>query len=338
VTSYVKVRDTQAKVMDKILGCLRAAAEPTRLRLLALCAVSDMNVGDLTNILGQSQPRVSRHLKLLCNAGLLDRYHEGSKVFYRLADGSGEEGRIAEKIIDLFPIDDRQTVQDRGLLDSLKLKRAEEAEAYFRANADEWDRLRSLHVDDREVERALLENFPEHIGDLLDIGTGTGRMLQLFSDRVDRGVGIDTSQDMLGVARAKLGTLGIRNCHVRLGDMYRLPMPDKAFDGVIIHQVLHYSDDPARVISEAARVLRSDGILNVVDFSPHNLEVLREEHAHRRLGFTDNEIANWFKRAGLVTKSVTELEGNPLTVSLWSGVQPKNHEDKEFLQFQERAL
>ena len=294
-----------------------------------------MNVSDLTNILGQSQPRVSRHLKLLCNSGLLDRFHEGSKVFYRLADDSGEEGRIAERIIDLCPTDDRQTIQDRELLDSLKLKRAEEAEAYFRANADEWDKLRSLHVDESEVERALLEHFPERIGDLLDIGTGTGRMLQLFADRVDRGVGVDTSQDMLAVARANLGTLGIRNCHVRLGDMYRLEMQDTAFDGVIIHQVLHYADDPARVILEAARVLRTDGILIVVDFFPHKLEVLRKEHAHRRLGFTDNEISNWFKRAGLMTKSVTELEGDPLTVALWSAVQTQNNENS---QFQKRAL
>ena len=321
--------------MDTVLGCLRAAADPTRLRLLSLCAASDMNVSDLTNILGQSQPRVSRHLKLLCNSGLLDRFHEGSKVFYRLADDSGEEGRIAERIIDLCPTDDRQTIQDRELLDSLKLKRAEEAEAYFRANADEWDKLRSLHVDESEVERALLEHFPERIGDLLDIGTGTGRMLQLFSDRVDRGVGVDTSQDMLAVARANLGTLGIRNCHVRLGDMYRLEMQDTAFDGVIIHQVLHYADDPARVILEAARVLRTDGILIVVDFFPHKLEVLRKEHAHRRLGFTDNEISNWFKRAGLMTKSVTELEGDPLTVALWSAVQTQNNENS---QFQKRAL
>ena len=321
--------------MDTVLGCLRAAADPTRLRLLSLCAASDMNVSDLTNILGQSQPRVSRHLKLLCNSGLLDRFHEGSKVFYRLADDSGEEGRIAERIIDLCPTDDRQTIQDRELLDSLKLKRAEEAEAYFRANADEWDKLRSLHVDESEVERALLEHFPERIGDLLDIGTGTGRMLQLFADRVDRGVGVDTSQDMLAVARANLGTLGIRNCHVRLGDMYRLEMQDTAFDGVIIHQVLHYADDPARVILEAARVLRTDGILIVVDFFPHKLEVLRKEHAHRRLGFTDNEISNWFKRAGLMTKSVTELEGDPLTVALWSAVQTQNNENS---QFQKRAL
>ncbi len=317
--------------MDKVLGCLRAAAEATRLRLLALCAASDMNVSDLTSILGQSQPRVSRHLKLLCNAGLLDRFHEGSKVFYRLADGSSEEGRIAEKIIDLFPVDDTQAAQDRELLDSLKLKRAEEAKAYFRANADEWDKLRSLHVDENVVERALLKYFPEHVDDLLDIGTGTGRMLQLFSGRVDRGVGVDTSQDMLAVARANLGTLGIRNCHVRLGDMYRLPMRDTVFDGVIIHQVLHYADDPARVIFEAARVLRSDGILIVVDFAPHNLEALRNEHAHRRLGFADNEISNWFKKAGLVTKAATELEGNPLTVSMWSAFQPKNHDSNEFL-------
>ena len=307
--------------MDKVLSCLRAAAEPTRLRLLALCAVSDMNVTDLTKILRQSQPRVSRHLKLLCEAGLLDRYREGSWIFYRLADDFCEEGQIARNLISLLPLENQQLLQDRDRLDGIRVKRSEAAEAYFKNNAERWDNLRSLHVEEKQVENAILDCFPSHLENLLDIGTGTGRMLQLLSDRVDRGLGIDSSRDMLAVARANLGTSAIGNCHVRLGDMYGLVMDDETFDGVIIHQVLHYSDDPALVISEAARLLRDNGQLVVVDFSPHNQEFLREKHAHLRLGFSDKEIASYFIAANLMEQAVTRLKGDPLTVSLWLAVK-----------------
>ncbi len=323
--------------MDRVLACLRAAAEPTRLRLLALCAASDMNVSDLTGILGQSQPRVSRHLKLLCDAGLLDRYREGSWVFYCLADDSGEEGRIARQLISLLPEKDQQTGQDQERLEEIKEQRATAAAEYFRANAEEWDSVRSLHVQESDVESALLECFPVHFSDLLDVGTGTGRMLQLFADRVDRGVGIDTSRDMLAVARANLETMGVRHCHVRLGDMYRLSLEDESIDGVVIHQVLHYSENPARVISESARVLRPGGVLVVADFSPHNLESLREEHAHLRLGFDDNEISDWFSSAGLAVGPVNKLVGTPLTVALWTATRPSVHLQTEFHETGEQA-
>ena len=324
--------------MDRVLACLRAAAEPTRLRLLALCAASDMNVSDLTGILGQSQPRVSRHLKLLCDAGLLDRHREGSWVFYRLADDSGEEGRIARQLISLLPAEDQRTGQDHERLDEIKAKRALAAADYFRANAEEWDSVRSLHVQESDVEIALLGCFPDRLGDLLDIGTGTGRMLQLFADRVDRGVGLDTSRDMLAVARANLETMGIRHCHVRLGDMYRLSLEDEAVDGVIVHQVLHYSENPSRVISEAARVLRRDGVLVVADFSPHNLEALREDHAHLRLGFDDVEIGDWFTKAGLVAGPIKKLEGDPLTVTLWAAKRLSIHHYNDVQETREQEI
>jgi ubiquinone/menaquinone biosynthesis C-methylase UbiE len=324
--------------MDRVLACLRAAAEPTRLRLLALCAASDMNVSDLTGILGQSQPRVSRHLKLLCDAGLLDRHREGSWVFYRLADDSSEEGRIARQLISLLPTEDQQTGQDHERLDEIKAQRALAAADYFRANAEEWDSVRSLHVQESDVESALLGCFPDHLEDLLDIGTGTGRMLQLFAGRVDRGVGLDTSRDMLAVARANLETMGIHNCHVRHGDMYRLSLEDEAFDGVIVHQVLHYSENPARVVSEAARVLRPGGILVVADFSPHNLETLREDHAHLRLGFDDAEIGDWFAKAGLAVGPISKLEGDPLTVTLWSATRSPIHHYNDVQKTREQEI
>jgi len=307
---------------DVLLSCLRAAAEPTRLRLLALCAEGDITVGDMVQILGQSQPRVSRHLKLLCEAGLIDRFPEGSRVFYRLADEAGAAGRLARDVADLIPADDPGIALDRARLNEVKQARARIADAYFRANAARWNQIRSLHIDESEVERALSLAFPDHAGDLLDIGTGTGRVLQLLADRIDRGVGVDMSRDMLAVARANLEADAIRHCHVRHGDMYHLPMKPDSFDAVVIHQVLHYAESPEAVIAEAARVLRPGGTLLVVDFTPHDQEALRTEHAHRRLGFSDREVFDWCAAAGLVASEAAHLPGDPLTVAVWKAASP----------------
>lgn len=302
--------------MDKLLSALRAAAEPTRLRLLALCARGELTVSDLTQVLGQSQPRVSRHLKLLCDAGLLDRFREGSWVFYRLAqhdDGSA----LARLLADLVPEGDPTAALDLERLAGLKRARAAAASEYFRANAPDWDRIRALHVGDREVEAAVARLVPGDVRDLLDIGTGTGRMLELLAPRVERAIGIDLSREMLVVARANLERAGRRNCSLRRGDMYQLPLPNASFDAVIIHQVLHYAERPGAAIAEAARVLRPGGRLVLVDFLPHDLEQLRTEHAHRRLGFADAEVGGWCRDAGLVLEKTTHLPGGPLTVALW---------------------
>lgn len=307
--------------MDELLTGLRAAAEPSRLRLLALCAHAELTVSELTQILGQSQPRVSRHLKLLCEAGLLDRCREGTWVFYRLAQrGTGAE--LTRVLIDQIPEDDGTLTRDLARLSDVRQARAEAAAAYFRANAARWDKIRSLHVDDREVERKLLDLLPRQgIGDLLDIGTGTGRMLELFAERVSHAVGIDLSREMLAVARTNLDRADRRNCLVRQGDMYQLPMPDQSFDAAIVHQVLHYAEEPGEVIEEAGRVLRPGGRLVVIDFAPHELENLRSEHAHRRLGFNDAEIADWCRAAGLDPAPVIALKGEPLTVNIWQATR-----------------
>lgn len=307
--------------MEDLLVGLRAAAEPSRLRLLALCAHAELTVSELTQILGQSQPRVSRHLKLLCDANLLDRCREGTWVFYRTAQ-QGAGGELTRVIIDQIPADDSVLSRDLSRLSDVRRARAEAAAAYFRANAERWDKIRSLHVDDGEVERRLLELVPEgQVGDLLDIGTGTGRMLELFADRARSAVGIDQSREMLAVARANLDRAGRRNCLVRQGDMYQLPLPDLSFDLAIIHQVLHYAEEPGEAIQEAARVLRPGGRLILVDFAPHAQEVLRDEHAHRRLGFREDEIAQWFRAAGFEPQPVVPLAGDPLTVNIWQGIR-----------------
>src|SRR5271154_1043028 len=304
--------------MDEVLAALRAVAETTRLRLLVLCARGELTVSELAQILGQSQPRVSRHLKLLCEAGLLDRFREGSWVFYRLSSGSAASA-LSRHLVAACGEADETIALDLQRLAAIKRQRADLAAAYFRDNAAQWHRIRSLYVDEREVEAALTEIIAAaRPHDLLDIGTGTGRMIEVLGPRVIHALGIDQSREMLAVARVNLERAGLANSIVRLGDMYQLPLADASFDAVVIHQVLHYADRPAAAIAEAARVLRPNGILVLLDFAPHALEFLRDEHAHRRLGFGDAEIAQWCRAAGLDPAPSRALPGDPLTVVIWT--------------------
>jgi ArsR family transcriptional regulator len=304
--------------VEDLLSALRAVAEPTRLRLIVLCAGSELTVSELTQILGQSQPRVSRHLKLLCEASLLDRFREGSWVFYRLRQ-SGPIGGLARQLVAACDETDPTIALDLQRLAAIKRRRAELASAYFGENAAQWHRVRSLYVEERVVEAALLDIIAAaDPRDLLDIGTGTGRMIEILAPRVERALGIDQSREMLAVARVNLERVGLKNSAVRLGDMYQLALPDASFDAVVIHQVLHYADRPVAAIAEAARVLRPMGILVLVDFAPHSLEYLRAEHAHRRLGFADAEIEEWCRAAGLVPAPPRHLPGDPLTVVIWT--------------------
>ena len=304
--------------MEHLLAALRAVAEPTRLRLVVLCARGELTVSELTQILGQSQPRVSRHLKLLCEAGLLDRFREGSWVFYRLSQ-SGPAGALARQLVATCDETDPTITLDLQRLHAIKRQRAEIAGAYFCENAAQWHRIRSLYVDEREVEAALVEIITAAgPRELLDIGTGTGRMLEILAPRVPSALGIDQSREMLSIARVNLEQVGLENASVRLGDMYQLALPDASFDAVVIHQVLHYADRPAAAITEAARMLRPNGVFVLVDFAPHALEFLRDEHAHRRLGFSDAEVAEWCRAAGLDPASPQHLPGDPLTVVIWT--------------------
>ena len=303
--------------LETLLGGLRAAAEPSRLRLLVLCSQGEWTVTELTQVLGQSQPRVSRHLKLLADAGLLERFREGSWVFYRRAQ-SGPGARLARNLCRLLPSEDPDLALDRQRLAAVRAVRQEQAARYFAAQATRWDQVRSLNLDEARVESVLLGLFGDQPPrSLLDIGTGTGRILQLFASRIGFGLGVDLSREMLAVARANLDRTSLRNCQVRHGDMYHLPLPDSGFDAATLHNVLRFADHPAAALAEAARVLRPGGRLVVVDFAPHRLEFLREQHAHRRLGFADAEIKEWFAAAGLDFEPPLRIEGDPLTVVIW---------------------
>jgi ArsR family transcriptional regulator len=313
---------------DPLLDALRAAGEPTRLRLIALLRDGELTVGEIAEVLNQSQPRVSRHLKLLADAGLIERLPEGTWVFYRLAHGGGA-GRLLESLFGLLPGNEARLEGDRQRLAVIRGRRARQAADYFSANAKSWDRLGALHIDEAEIEGVLLDLLGKaEIHDLLDIGTGTGRVLTLLGPKVGRGVGLDNSSAMLAIARTKLAEAGLRNCHVRHGDMYDLPWQGQSFDAVTIHQVLHFAERPAAMVAEAARMLRPEGRLVIVDFAPHGVEALRTEHAHRRLGFADREILEWMAEAGLEPGRVRHLSGKALTVSIWNARRSANRQQR----------
>ena len=307
---------------------LKAAGEETRLRLLALLAEAELTVTELTDILRQSQPRISRHLRLLAESGLVVRFREGSWAFFRLAE-HGAKAELARVLAAQLDPNDPVMARDRERLAQVRAARATAAQGYFRAHAAEWDRIRRLHAADAAVEaeiQAVLADRP--FRSLLDLGTGTGRMLELLGPELERGLGIDLSLDMLALARARLDRAELRQCSVRQGDIYDLALPRNSFDVVIVHQVLHYLDDGARAVREAARVLRPQGRLLVVDFAPHEHEFLREEHAHRRLGFAEETVSQWLEQAGLDVISHHSVppdagsEGE-IAVSLWLARDPR---------------
>jgi ArsR family transcriptional regulator len=308
------------------LAALRGAGEATRLRILALLAGGELNVKDLTQILGQSQPRISRHLKLMADAGLIRRFREGSWVYFRLAD-QGAEAALARAIVENIDASDLTIARDRARADAVQQARAEMAQAYFKAHAGDWDKIRTLHVAEKDVEGAMDEALGEGPFDLfVDLGTGTGRILELFGRRANRALGFDINHAMLAYARMKLERAGLSHAQVRHGDLHNVPLPDGSADAVVLHQVLHFLDDPAAALAEAARLLAPGGKLLVVDFAPHELEFLREQSAHRRLGFAREQIGRLLESAGLKLERFRELKpapsGGKLTVSLWLGSKP----------------
>jgi len=311
---------------DALLDALEAAGEVTRLRLLGLLCEAELTVSELVAILGQSQPRVSRHLKLLVDAGLAERQREGAWAFFRLADHGGA---LARDLIARVALDDPTLQSDRARLEVAREARRKQAAAYFAERAADWDRIRAMHAPEERVEAAILAMVGDApVQAMLDLGAGTGRMLELIAPHAVRAVGVDLSPAMLSLARARIAQSGLRNVQLRQGDIYAPPVERDAYDLVVVHQVLHFLDDPARALREAARTLRPGGRLLVVDFAAHTEEYLREDFAHRRLGFSGEEIAGFLAEAGLVdlrTRLVAPGPGESgkLTVAIWLARDPR---------------
>ena len=299
--------------MEHLLAQLRAAAEPTRLRLLALCARGALCVSDLCDVLGQSQPRLSRHLKLLVEAGLLERVPEGANAYFQVP----AEATLVRQLLARLPEEDPALAADRRQAARIAAERARIASESFRRDGADWDELRALDLPAREIERAIEALLPERIGRLVDIGTGTGRLLELLADRTGQALGLDAGRDMLALARARLAERGIAgHCAVRQADMYRLPLPDASQDVATLQMVLHYAEEPAAAMAEAARVLRPGGTLLVIDLAPHDRREVMTRHAHRWAGLDDSAIGEWLLGGGCALRRTETIPG-PLAVRLW---------------------
>lgn len=314
--------------MEDLIEQLKAVGEPTRLRIVVALEACELTVTEICTVLGQTQPRVSRHLKLLTEAGLLRRHAEGSTAYYGLRphpDSAGLLDAISPLIDRAAPVLGR----DRERLDQVRVARTDRASEYFAKVASEWERLRELHAPTAAVEEAMLRAVSkERVGSLLDIGTGTGRVLELFADRTSRGLGVDLSRQMLSIARARLDDDTLSHCSVRQADIYDLEVEDGSQDVVILHHVLHFLTDPASALKVAERVLAPGGTLLVVDFAEHDVERLRTEHAHLHLGFADTEMLAWYWDLNLDVVTVEHVDPPPgsgdetLTVALWAATKP----------------
>lgn len=300
----------------------RALADASRLRVMRLVAQMELSVGEIAQVLGQSQPRVSQHVTKLVDAGLVERRKEGNSVFLReaapcpLSDALGRLFTTAEREDAAFAA---QSATDRARLATIRQAREEEADRYFARHADEWDTLREIHGPEKPSEEALLAVLADQpLGRLLDIGTGTGRITQLLAPRADHIVALDKSLDMLRVARARLQALVPDTVELQQGDFTDLPFPAASFDTVLLHQVLHFAQDPALALREAARVTRPGGRIAVVDLARHELDDLRTRHAHARLGFADASMAKLLAEAGFKPAAPVAIPGRELTVKIWS--------------------
>lgn len=318
----------ESAALSVLVQQLRAAGEVTRARILALLAHGELSVGELAQVLNQSQPRLSRHLKFLTGAGLVERLPEGAWVFYRLPV-EGRARALVDTLNAAIDPEDADIRRDLVRLGEVKAERAGAADEYFSRVADDWDKLRALHYSEADIEKAVLAAAGAGPFDLvIDFGTGTGRMLTLFAAKARRVEGIDLSHQMLTVARSKLQDAGAGNASVRHGDATATPYPDNCASLVIIHQVLHFLDDPARALNEAARVLKPGGKLVVVDFAPHTLEHLRTDHAHRHLGVSEDDLERWGEKAGLAVKSAKTFRSpdgdKGIAVTVWSADSQKS--------------
>lgn len=303
-----------------------ALADPSRLRIVALLRRLELSIGEVAQVLGQSQPRVSRHVKILTDAGIVRRRKEGVSVYLSLAASAFVVPLLA--LLDAMSGEDEdaELATDSARLSAIRAERAAQAEKWFEQHAEEWESIRRLHVGDDAVEAVLSTIVGKRPGRVIDIGTGTGRMLELFAPRADSAIGIDRSQEMLKIARAKLDG---HDVELRQGDVTALPLSEASADTILLHHVLHFVSAPEQALAECARTLDSGGRLVIVDFAPHDREELRDEHAHARLGFSDEQIARWTRRAGLDLADPETLEGAELAIKIWTAAKPGTPAQKD---------
>ncbi|CAM3630178.1 ArsR family transcriptional regulator [Litorimonas haliclonae] len=310
--------------MENFAAALKTMGHVDRLRILALLARGELTITELVQILGLSQPRVTQYIKSLESVEIIERLREGSWVFSRLKRGNPALTKLVETTLQTLPQNEALLLSDMRRLNEVRDARSRVADAFFARVAQNSDQLGDEYLPQERIEDALLKISGDGPFDfMIDMGTGTGRMLELFSGRITRGAGIDSNPDMLKVARHKLAPDQFGHISVQQGDLHATPFRENTADLVTLHQVLHYLDDPREAIYEASRLLTRDGQLLIVDFEAHTEDHFREDYAHRRLGFTDLDITEWAKWADLQIKIETKLSNNNNpAIKIWKAVKP----------------
>ena len=306
--------------MERITTALKVMGHSERLRILALLSYGELTVSELVSILGLSQPRTTQYIKSLEEAGIIDRVKEGSWVFSRLNRTDHKLFELVSSILGKLPVDDAVLRADRRRLEDVRAERAKSADKFFAYVANDSGQLGDEYLPRQDIDLLVKELLGGDTYEfMIDLGTGTGRMLELLAGQIERGAGVDNSGDMLKVARHKLSLSDHGHLSLRLGDLTATPFSAGVADLVTLHQVLHYLDDPAQALREASRLLRSDGLLLVVDFAAHDYEEFRDKYAHRRLGFLDGDIEGWVASNGLalVDKRLISTDSGKPDVKLW---------------------
>ena len=314
--------------MDAIATYLKTLGHPDRLRILALLSQGELTVSELVQILGLSQPRVTQYIKSLEQVGIVERMREGSWVFSRLKRGQQANSAILAATLAALAGENALLDSDRDSLNKVRDDRSRQAEAFFASVANDLDQLGHEYLPQADIETALLSLVPgQEFSRMVDLGTGTGGMLKLFAPHIRSGVGVDDSVEMLRVARHTLSDDAYMHISIQQADLQDAPLKDGAADLVTLHQVLHFLEEPARAVNEAARLLVDDGHLLITDFALHDFDSYHEKYSHRRLGFSDQDMHQLLSDYGFELDQVRTLPASgPTTpdVKIWHAIKTSN--------------
>src|SRR5512133_3174193 len=292
-----------------MLDTLKALADPCRLRLTAVLLAGEFTVQELTRILEMGQSRISRHLKILCEAGVLAVKHQGTWSYYRAGEDSNFFSAmrpVFERELEKLPERSRDLAAVAEVLEG----RRRRSQEFFDRHARQWDDLARTLLPVPAYRQRLLDQVPEG-ATLLEIGVGTGGLLTELAARARQVIGVDHSPAMLEEARRRLTAAGIGGIDLRLGEMSHLPLPDAAVECVVANMVLHHAAEPVAVLREVRRVLKTGGVLLLADLARHEREAAREQLADQWLGFEEPELISWLKAAGFTETAIQRITAAP---------------------------
>lgn len=311
--------------MSATLKCLRALADPTRLRLLGVLAKDELSVNELQEITQLVQSRISTHLALLQEAGLVQSRRDGKRAFYRLAE-AGDSG-LAEQL--QFGLRAAGELPEQAA-DAVNLRRVlalrqNHAKLLFNQVAGRFDRSYGPGRSWQAFGQMLLRLLPPL--DVADLGSGEGLLSELLALRCRRVIAVDNSEKIIAFAAAKARKAGLKNLEFRLGDLEEPPIDRASVDLVVLSQALHHAANPELAIRSAHRILRPGGQVLILDLRRHGFEQARELYGDRWLGFPESDLTHWLEAAGFREPEVTvvarEEQSPHFETLLASGVKPE---------------